>query len=459
MTARVLVVDDIVANVKLLEARLMAEYFEVLTASNGPDALDICDRGLCDIVILDVMMPGMDGFEVCRRLKDNIRTAHIPVVMATALDQPEDRVAGLEAGADDFLTKPIDDMALMTRVRSLVRLKTVTDELRMRAATSRELGVDELMEKDLDVDLDRRGSILIVDDAVSSYEKIVRSLSKHHDVKVITDPHEGLLAAADDDYELIIISLALENFDALRLCSQLRAVDRTRATPILLMTFPEDEATLNRAVDLGINDYVLRPVDTNELLARTKTQIKRKRYNDHLRDSVQQTMQMAIKDSLTGLHNRRYFDSHIEHNFNKAMTSDTALSVLMLDIDHFKSVNDVHGHSAGDDVLREFARRLSKSIRTNVDMICRIGGEEFVVVMPTTDHQLAYVVAERMRREIAAHPFIVDKGAKQIPVTISIGISSLEGKNDSIDALMKRADHALYEAKKTGRNRVVSEAA
>src|SRR5262245_21761922 len=133
MSARVLVVDDIAANVRLLEARLSAEYFDVDTAMNGRDALAICEHGECDIVLLDVMMPDMNGFEVCQRLKTNPATHHIPVVMVTALDQPSDRVKGLESGADDFLTKPVSDVALIARVRSLTRLKMVTDELRMRA--------------------------------------------------------------------------------------------------------------------------------------------------------------------------------------------------------------------------------------------------------------------------------------------------------------------------------------
>src|ERR1700704_5598226 len=123
MTARVLVVDDIPANVKLLEARLSAEYFDVRTAMSGDQALAICERAECDIVLLDVMMPEMDGFEVCRRLKSNPVTHYIPVVMVTALDSPADRVRGLEAGADDFLTKPVTDIVLIARVRSLTRLK------------------------------------------------------------------------------------------------------------------------------------------------------------------------------------------------------------------------------------------------------------------------------------------------------------------------------------------------
>ena len=136
MTARVLVVDDILANVRLLEAKLAAEYFDVVTAMNGADALEAAQRTRPDIVLLDVMMPGIDGIEVCRRLKSNPATQHIPVVMVTALDQPEDRVRGLEAGADDFLTKPVNDVAVFCRVNGLVRLKMLTDELMMRAATS-----------------------------------------------------------------------------------------------------------------------------------------------------------------------------------------------------------------------------------------------------------------------------------------------------------------------------------
>src|SRR5579862_2782206 len=137
MTARVLVVDDILSNVKLLEAKLSAEYFEVVTAFSGMEALAKMEEHEPDIILLDVMMPGMDGFEVCRRIKANTKTAHIPVVMVTALDQSSDRVAGLEAGADDFLTKPVDDVSMFARVRSLVRMKGMFEELQMREETRR----------------------------------------------------------------------------------------------------------------------------------------------------------------------------------------------------------------------------------------------------------------------------------------------------------------------------------
>src|SRR4030088_917911 len=163
MSARILVVDDVPANVKLLEARLSAEYFDVLTAANGAEALAIAERAECDIILLDVMMPDMDGFEVCRRLKSNPATHFIPVVMITALDSPADRVRGLDAGADDFLTKPVSDIVLIARVRSLVRLKMAADELRMRALTSREIGIND-PEVAAVAETGHGGRVLLVDD-------------------------------------------------------------------------------------------------------------------------------------------------------------------------------------------------------------------------------------------------------------------------------------------------------
>ena len=172
MTARVLVVDDILANVKLLEARLSAEYFDVLTACNGQEAIDICERERVDVVLLDVMMPGMDGFETCRRLKSNPQTHHIPVVLVTALDQVADKVRGLQGGADDFLTKPVDEIALITRVKNLARLKTLTDEMLMRALTGRQMGMSEdaALLKALS---EEKGRILVVDDDPRSAARLV----------------------------------------------------------------------------------------------------------------------------------------------------------------------------------------------------------------------------------------------------------------------------------------------
>jgi two-component system cell cycle response regulator len=457
MSARVLVVDDVPANAKLLEARLTAEYFDVVTAASGAEALAICERAQCDIVLLDVMMPEMDGFEVCRRLKAGAKTHHIPVVMVTALDQPSDRVRGLEAGADDFLTKPVSDIALVARVRSLTRLKLVTDELRMRALTSQEIGIQDPLLASL-TDAGRGGRILVIDDRRVSYERIAKVLAGEHKVDVEVDPQEALFHAAEGDYDLLIVSLGLENFDALRLCSQVRSLERSRNVPILVVVEAEDNARLLRGLEIGVNDYLVRPIDANELLARVRTQIRKRRYGARLRDNVQMSMELAVTDPLTGLYNRRYMESHVTSLVEQALARGKPLALLVVDIDYFKAVNDLHGHDAGDDVLREFATRVKKSIR-GIDLACRHGGEEFVIVMPETDMAVAAIVAERIRRRIAGEPFSIRAGAAALDVTISVGIAALAGVADTAAQILKRADQALYRAKRDGRNRVVADAA
>lgn len=457
MTARILVVDDIPANVKLLEVRLLAEYFEVLTAFNGPDAIAACESGKVDVVLLDVMMPDMDGFEVCRRLKADPATAHIPIVMVTALDHVSDRVRGLDAGADDFLTKPVNDLQLVTRVKSLVRLKVLTDELRLRATTSQAIGLDDLLTR-TDLLQGQLPKVLLIDEQTSSAAHICSLLDGAADVLVAADPQSGLFNAADGTYECVIVSTGFAEFDPLRLCSQLRSLERTRSLPIVLVVGRQEDDRIIRGLELGINDYLVRPIDRQELIARLRTQVRRKRYNDQLRHSVSQSIEMAVTDGLTGLHNRRYLDNHLPRLLERALARRRPLSLMITDLDRFKRINDTFGHDGGDEVLREFARRVRKSVR-GIDLACRFGGEEFVIVMPDTEAELAEMVAERIRAEIAQTPFLIDGGATAVPVTVSVGVSSLRQEGDTAAALMKRADLALFDAKTRGRNRVVARAA
>src|ERR1700712_1209425 len=416
MSARVLIVDDVFPNVNLLETKLSLEYFDVLAAMNGPDAIAICEKGLCDLVLLDVMMPGMDGFEVCRHLKGNPVTAHIPVVMVTALDQPSDRLRGLDAGADDFLTKPVDDTALFSRVRSLVRLKAVTDELRSRAMAPRDSGMgDPLAVATAETGLN--ANILLVEDRRGSGERMAAAPSQHHVVTVEADPHQALLTATDRAFDAILVSLDLEGFDGLRLCSQLRSLDRTRATPLIMLAEEHDRARVVRGLDFGVHDFLMRPVDRNELTARVRTQVKRKRFTDALRGAMQTSLQMAVTDALTGLHNRRYLDNHLGALFADAATRRPALAALILDIDHFKGINDSFGHEAGDEVLRGFAERVRQHTRP-VDIVARYGGEEVVVILPEAGLVEAQIIAERIRERVEAVPFTVQRSTRSIPVTV-----------------------------------------
>ena len=451
-----LIVDDIPTNVRLLEARLTAEYYDVVTASSGREALEICQHNDIDIVLLDVMMPEMDGFEVCAALKSSPRTQHIPVLMITALDQPSDRVRGLEVGADDFLTKPVDDVQLMARVKSLVRLKNLTDELRARAYTSQQIAAEDAL-RAMDAISVEGGRILVVDTDARSAERVRGYLAVSHDVDVLINPTDVVLQLAGIEYELAIVSMSLGDIDPLRVCSQIRTLERTRNLPILLVADDADRARVMRALDLGVNDFIMRPVERNELAARVRTQIRRQRYAIELRESVNHTLALAVTDELTGLYNRRYFERHLAIMLTKAREQDRDMAVMLIDMDFFKQVNDTYGHDIGDAVLREFALRLRRNIR-GVDLACRYGGEEFVVLMPDTDFRQAEGVAERVRMAVAERSF--DIGAHRgLTVTVSVGLALNEGNTDTPDVILKRADIALYRAKREGRNRVVFDAA
>ena len=453
MSARILVVDDVDVNVRLLEAKLTIEYYDVLSCTDGATALAIAAEHQPDLILLDVMMPGMDGFETCRRLKAQAETRHIPVVLVTALDGRQDRIRGLEAGADDFLTKPIDDVILFARVKSLTRLKQVMDELREREESGRRLGVDSDKAARL---RSEGGRVLIVDDDMRQAEKMSAELSSEHRVTIESDP-EAALVAAKGALDLIIVNVAAAGFDGLRIVAQAKSGDARRA-PILAVVEPAERPRMVKALELGAADILPRPIDTEELSARVRTQIRRKRYTDFLRQKLDSSMEMAVTDALTGLHNRRYMTSQLQALVGRAAQGGAQVAALVLDIDHFKSVNDSFGHDAGDEVLVEFAVRLATNVRA-VDLPCRMGGEEFVVVMPGASLEDAGRVAERIRRDVASAPFRVMGGKEQITITISIGVAATAGDGDTPEGLLKRADEGVYEAKAAGRNKVIAKAA
>ena len=448
MSARVLVVDDVEANVKLLEAKLSSEYFDVLSAYNGRTALQIADSELPDVILLDVMMPRMDGFEVCRHLKANPRTVDLPVVMVTALSDVANRLRGLEVGADDFLTKPVNDIALFARVRSLTRLKRMMEELRLREGICGRFAGREI------VTAEGLGParILMIEEDRFATSRMAETLRAGHSVIMAASCAEGQ-KLLDGTIELVIAGLSTANDDPLRLVTQCRAGEAYRQLPILLIGEDCDLPRLAKGLELGANDYLVRPVDRNELLARTGTQVRRKRLQDRLEQNYQRSFSLALTDELTGLYNRRYLLAHLDELIERINQGGTGVAILLFDIDHFKRVNDTHGHAAGDDVLRELAARATKSVRS-VDLVARLGGEEFVVVMPETDIASAAEVAERLRLAVSKEPLIVTATGKRLTVTVSIGVAASERGEDR-DRLLRRADHALYSAKTGGRDRVI----
>lgn len=452
MSARVLVVDDILPNVKLLEAKLTSEYYDVLTATSGKEALEKAESEKPDIILLDVMMPGMDGFEVCTRIKENPAMAHIPIVMVTALTDVQDKVRGLESGADDFLSKPINDIALMSRVRSLVRLKMALDEWRIRENTANQLGVVDQSSNVMAQSVEK-AAILLIEDKSFEAEKISDTLEKDsHHIVTVDSGIEAMGKIGQHDFDVIIVSINMDNEDGLRLCSHLRSNERTRQLPIIMIAEDNDMKKIAHGLEIGAHDYIMRPIERNELLARVRTQIRRKRFQDRLRATYEISLSMALTDGLTGLYNRRYLDVHLQKLLAKNVENFKSLAVLILDIDHFKAVNDTYGHDVGDQILKVFADRLKDNLRS-FDMVARMGGEEFVVVLPDVSDDRPYMVAERLRLAIAEKPIACSTPEGKLSITTSIGGAIFGPENTSAEEAIKRADINLYAAKKDhGRN-------
>ncbi len=442
MSARILIVDDLAPNRNLLEVKLAAEYYDVLTASGGQEALDIAQRENLDLILMDAMMPGLNGFDTCKLLKADSKTWHIPVVIVTALEEIKDRVRGLEAGADDFISKPIDDFNLMARVRSLLRLKMVTDQILIHSQQT----VADARPVFENIEC-QNARIVLVEDQETRARKIIEPLQKLHTIVTMSDA-DAAMQAIGDGVDLIIVSLVSKKFDGLRLCATLRSREKSRDIPMLVIGDPEDEQRLIRAYDLGVNDTLMRPIETQELMARTNTQLRRKFYADNLRENFNQNLEMVLTDPLTGLGNRRYFDKSIGPLFEGLEERGEDFSIMVFDIDHFKRVNDILGHDMGDQVLREISTRLASNVRTQ-DIVGRYGGEEFMIAMPRTSETAALQAADRIRSLIGGTPIYV-KG-QAFHITTSVGVAQVI-PGEKLRDVFKRADSALYKAKLEGRN-------
>lgn len=453
MSARVLVVDDVLPNIRLLEAKLLSEYFQVITATNGREALEKIEAESPDVILLDIMMPDMSGYEVCRHIRSTPKISHIPVIMVTALSDQKDKNKALQSGADDFLSKPVNDLELFARVRSLSRLKMMMDEWQAREMTTEQL-IDSSQHTIFSETTDHARILAVTDDPAELSQISSAVAQDQDDVQGESSCEIAYKRAQVQDFDLILISLSLEGQDGLRLCSSLRNNDRTRGIPILMIGQDGEIDRVAKSLEIGAHDYILKPLDGDEILARLRTQVRKKRYQDRLRLHFEQSLSMALTDSLTGIFNRRYLERHLPKMIKRAQTASKSMTLFIFDIDFFKKVNDRYGHIVGDEILQEVSRRIHWRLRSS-DLLVRFGGEEFVVALPYVDSEAAEVIAERLRCEICETEFKVPSWDETIPLSISIG-GVVVAQSDLLDKeMLQKADEALYQAKENGRNRSV----
>jgi len=450
MSGKILIVDDLAINRIILKVKLATACHESVQACDGMSALAAARSEKPKLILLDMMLPDISGIEVCRQLRADPQTRDIPVVIITASSDPARRLEALQAGADEFLTKPLNEVILLARIRSLLRARETEAELRLRAATCRELG---FCDPEPVFDCPGRIGLIAAEPANAMGWRAALAPLLPDRLEILT-PSGALTHASDHPApDLYVIAADLgAHGSGLRLVADLRSRLPSRDAAISLVLPEAESETAAMALDLGASDLLTLPFDPQETALRLRLHIQRKRRTDLLRRQVQDGLKLAVTDPLTGLFNRRYALAQLERIATRAAVTGQPFAVMVLDLDRFKSINDRFGHAAGDTVLETVAGRLRDTLNAG-DLIGRIGGEEFLIVLPDTTLVRAQQSAERICRAISEVVIALPGEHEAVQVTISVGLAMGTQATTAHDVLC-RADSALLAAKADGRNQV-----
>ncbi len=296
-------------------------------------------------------------------------------------------------------------------------------------------------------------NVVIVDDVLPN-ALLIKGLVRRIDnvtAMTFTDPVEALAWCEANRPDLIMLDYTMPRMDGVTFLTRFREVEHLTDVPVVVITAEQGQEALYSALDAGANDFLKKPVDHVELIARTRNMLRLRARQVELSEANEKLYVMATTDALTGVHNRRYFLEKTRHEIGRSRRYKNPLSLAILDADFFKHVNDNYGHAAGDAVLRTLAQRCVDQLRT-VDIVGRVGGEEFGLCLPETPVENAYGAIERLRIAVAERP--IDFEGTPIQVTVSLGLTGFRADDDT-DIIFRRADTALYDAKAKGRNRVV----
>jgi two-component system cell cycle response regulator len=447
--SRILIVDDNPVQIELFTTQLAAEDYEILQVFTPQDAIAQVDSTLPDVIVLDTMMSGLDGYEVTKWLKSHDATKDIPIILITAWQGIDDKHKGLEAGADEFLNSPIDPAELQVRIQSLLALKQYREQLQTRLQSEQLVSaVSEPPQSP------QAKTILLVEDDDVAVKLLLSYLkATPYQVEVFTDGMYAIDRAKQGDVDLILLDVLLPGIDGFEVCQHLKGLVQTQHIPIVIITCLQDVSNRIQGIKSGADDFLIKPVNGEVLLARITALLKKKDYVDRLTVEYEQALHSAVTDKLTGLYNQAYFKQFLRLEIERVMRQQHSLTLLLLDIDDFKHYNDTLGHLAGDEILQELGHVIRQNIR-KIDLAARYGGEEFAIVLPYTPKSGGFVVAERLRQAIASLPFADQISFPLKPLTVSIGSAGFQRDITTIETFIGRADQALYQAKRAGKNQV-----
>lgn len=449
---RILVVDDEPNNVKLISAMLFKEHFDIITAYDGKAALDIVNSRIIDLILMDIMMPEIDGYQVTQLVKQNPQTKDIPIILVTALQSEHDKKLGFDAGADEFLTKPINKIEIIARIRSMLRLKQYREQMVVRIQSEGQKNISSLNEKSFRNK--NAQSVLLVEDNDKDSKLIQRLIiNEPYQLMRVKSGEEAISLAMNEKIDLILLDIILPGIDGYQVCQYLKNNDRTRDIQIVMITGLSDLESRLKGVEEGVDDFLVKPIDNRELKSRINALLRKKAYHDLLQSHREQALSLAVTDGLTQLYNQSYFKRYLDIEIARAQCHQYNVGLLIADLDDFKKYNDELGHLFGDEILRFFAQLIRSHIQ-EIDFPVRYGGEEFAIVFPYAEVEKVIAVAERIRKSVEQYVFPEVENPLLARITVSIGIAFCPIDATKSNELIEKADHRLYYAKKSGKNRI-----
>lgn len=451
MGGRILIADDMVTDRIALKARLAAARYEAIQAVTPEELGALAREARPDAILLDMGFPG-GGVAACRALKADPASGAVPVLIHGAPADRRARLAAIAAGAEDCLPGLPPESLLLAHLRTLMRQSAERAELlRRQALTGAEA---EGLAEAATPPFAPPPRVTLVAPEPAQGVLWQQALGRHCPARLsLASSAAGALTQATPSDAYIIGQSPAAPGAAAQLLAELRARPATRHALVFVQAASGMDAAAETALDLGADAVLRPPFSAEELVLRLDRLMTRKRAADRLRAQLQDQLDAALRDPLTGLFNRRYAERYLSRIGHDGATGGLPCAVLLIDLDHFKAVNDRHGHPVGDDVLAGTARRISRCLR-EIDLAARIGGEEFLVVLRDTPERRARAVAERLRAAIAARPIRVRGRPSGVPVTVSIGVVVAQAARQNHRDLIERADRALYASKAGGRNTV-----